>query len=81
MSNTTRTETDSFGPIEVPAAHYWGAQTQRSLQNFKIGGQTMPLPLIHAFGLLKKAAALTNMKWTRNFRWSSGRPAPARRPT
>lgn len=58
-----RTETDSFGPIDVPADHYWGAQTQRSLQNFKIGGQTMPLPLIHAYGLLKKAAALTNMKF------------------
>ena len=58
----TRAETDSFGPIEVPADHYWGAQTQRSLQNFRIGGQTMPLPLIHAFGVLKKAAALTNMK-------------------
>lgn len=57
-----RTETDSFGPIEVPAAHYWGAQTQRSIQNFRIGGQRMPLPLIHAFGLLKKAAALANMK-------------------
>ena len=58
----TRTESDSFGPIDVPADHYWGAQTQRSLQNFKIGGQTMPLPLIHAFGALKKAAAETNMK-------------------
>lgn len=58
----TRTETDSFGPIDVPAGHYWGAQTQRSLQNFRIGGQTMPLPLIHAFAQLKKAAALTNLK-------------------
>ncbi|MGB4100818.1 MAG: class II fumarate hydratase [Alphaproteobacteria bacterium] len=57
-----RVETDSFGPIEVPAAHYWGAQTQRSLQNFKIGGERMPLPLIRAFGIQKKAAALTNMK-------------------
>src|ERR1700689_683782 len=57
-----RTESDSFGPIEVPADHYWGAQTQRSLQNFKIGGERMPLPLIHAFGALKKAAALTNVK-------------------
>jgi fumarate hydratase class II len=57
-----RIETDSFGPIDVPADHYWGAQTQRSLQNFRIGGETMPLPLIHAYGLLKKAAALTNMK-------------------
>jgi fumarate hydratase class II len=62
MTQTTRTESDSFGPIDVPASHYWGAQTQRSLQNFRIGGQTMPLPLIHAFGILKKAAALTNMK-------------------
>jgi fumarate hydratase, class II len=61
-TTSTRTETDSFGPIEVPAAHYWGAQTQRSLQNFRIGGERMPLPLIHAYGLLKKAAALTNMK-------------------
>ena len=57
-----RIETDSFGPIEVPAAHYWGAQTQRSIQNFRIGGQTMPLPLIHAYGTLKKAAALVNQK-------------------
>ncbi|MDP9127573.1 MAG: class II fumarate hydratase, partial [Pseudomonadota bacterium] len=62
MSAKTRTEADSFGPIEVPAEHYWGAQTQRSLQNFRIGGERMPLPLIHAFGVLKKAAALTNMK-------------------
>ncbi|MBU6234550.1 MAG: class II fumarate hydratase [Alphaproteobacteria bacterium] len=55
-----RTETDSFGPIEVDAAKYWGAQTQRSLQNFKIGGETMPKPLIRAFGILKKCAALAN---------------------
>lgn len=57
-----RIETDSFGPIEVPLEHYWGAQTQRSIQNFRIGGQTMPLPLIHAFGILKKSAALANVK-------------------
>lgn len=61
MSNI-RTETDSFGPIDVPAEHYWGAQTARSLQNFKIGGQTMPVPLIRAFGILKKAAAQVNVK-------------------
>ena len=60
--SSSRLESDSFGPLEVPAAHYWGAQTQRSLQNFRIGGQKMPLPLIHAFGVLKKAAALTNVK-------------------
>ncbi len=58
-----RVETDSFGPIEVAADHYWGAQTQRSLKNFRIGGQTMPLPLIHAYGILKKAAAQVNMKF------------------
>ncbi|MEW5424746.1 class II fumarate hydratase [Amorphus sp. 3PC139-8] len=56
----TRTETDSFGPIEVPADHYWGAQTQRSRQNFKIGTETMPTPVIRALGIIKKAAALTN---------------------
>ena len=58
----TRTETDTFGPIEVPADHYWGAQTERSLRNFKIGGERQPLPLIHALGLIKKAAAMANMK-------------------
>ena len=51
----TRTETDSFGPIEVPAGHYWGAQTQRSLENFRIGGDRMPEPLIRAFGIVKRA--------------------------
>lgn len=56
----TRTETDSIGPIDVPAAHYWGAQTQRSLQNFKIGTETMPAPLVRALGIQKKAAAITN---------------------
>ena len=55
-----RTEKDSIGPVEVPADKYWGAQTQRSLENFKIGGQKMPIEIIHAFGILKKAAARTN---------------------
>ena len=58
---TTRTESDSFGPIEVPGDKLWGAQTQRSFQNFKIGGERMPTPLIRAFGLLKQAAAEANM--------------------
>ena len=58
----TRTETDSFGPIEVPADRYWGAQTQRSLDNFRIGGDRMPDPLIRAFGIVKRAAAETNMQ-------------------
>ena len=44
----TRTETDTFGPIDVPADKYWGAQTQRSLQNFRIGEERMPLPLVRA---------------------------------
>ncbi len=58
----TRTESDSFGNIEVAADRYWGAQTQRSLQNFKIGGETMPRPLIHALGTLKRSAAIVNMQ-------------------
>lgn len=58
---TTRTETDSFGPLEVPADKYWGAQTQRSLGNFKIGGETMPIPLVRALGVVKQAAAEANM--------------------
>ncbi|PWC45706.1 class II fumarate hydratase [Azospirillum sp. TSO22-1] len=57
----TRIETDSFGPIEVPADRYWGAQTQRSLQNFRIGGERMPPPLVRALGIQKKAAAQANM--------------------
>ena len=57
----TRTETDSFGPLEVPEDKYWGAQTQRSLGNFKIGGETMPLPLVRALGIVKLCAVRTNM--------------------
>jgi fumarate hydratase class II len=60
-AQNTRTESDSFGPLEVAADRYWGAQTQRSLGNFKIGGETMPLPLVRALGIIKKCAALTNM--------------------
>ncbi|KAK9384098.1 L-Aspartase-like protein [Kockiozyma suomiensis] len=60
-----RTETDAFGPIEVESSRYWGAQTQRSKQNFDIGGPTehMPLPVVHAFGILKKAAAEVNLRY------------------
>lgn len=57
----TRTETDSFGPIEVPADKYWGAQTQRSLGNFKIGQERLPRALIRALGIVKRCAALTNL--------------------
>jgi len=58
----TRTETDSFGPLDVPSEKYWGAQTQRSLGNFKIGTETMPLPLVRALGIVKMSAAQANMK-------------------
>lgn len=61
MSDEYRTETDSFGEIQVPADSYWGAQTQRSLQNFKIGEERMPKPLVRALGIQKKASALANM--------------------
>ena len=57
----TRTETDSFGAIEVPADRYWGAQTQRSLGNFKIGWEKQPAPIVRALGIIKRAAAETNM--------------------
>ncbi len=56
-----RVETDSFGPLDVPSNKYWGAQTQRSLGNFKIGTETMPLPLVRALGIVKRCAAQTNM--------------------
>ncbi|HLZ75828.1 class II fumarate hydratase, partial [Phenylobacterium sp.] len=57
----TRTETDTFGPIEVAADRYWGAQTQRSLQNFKIGWEKQPIPVVRALGVVKRAAAEANM--------------------
>jgi len=57
-----RIEKDTMGTIEVPADRYWGAQTQRSVENFKIGGQRIPIEVIHAFAILKKAAALTNLE-------------------
>jgi fumarate hydratase class II len=57
----TRTETDSFGPIEVPSDRYWGAQTQRSIENFRIGTERMPGPLIRALGLIKRASAEVNL--------------------
>ncbi len=57
---TQRTESDSMGTIKVPGDMYYGAQTARSLMNFEIGTEQMPIEIIHAFGILKKAAALTN---------------------
>ncbi|HTC97730.1 MAG TPA: class II fumarate hydratase [Bradyrhizobium sp.] len=61
-TTTTRTETDSFGPIEVPADRYWGAQTERSRQNFRIGGDRMPIEIVHALGIVKLAAAAANLE-------------------
>ena len=58
----TRIETDTFGPIEVPQDRYWGAQAQRSLGNFKIGWEKQPLPIVRALGIVKRAAAETNME-------------------
>jgi fumarate hydratase class II len=57
----TRTETDSFGPIEVPADRYWGAQAERSRENFPIGWERQPAPIVRALGLIKRAAAEVNM--------------------
>src|SRR6478609_2343356 len=58
---STRTETDTFGPIEVDNSRYWGAQAQRSLGNFKIGWEKQPLSVVRALGIVKQAAARTNM--------------------
>ena len=58
---TTRTETDTFGPIEVDASKYWGAQAQRSLGNFRIGWEKQPQPIVRALGIVKRAAAETNI--------------------
>ncbi|MGN0801945.1 MAG: lyase family protein, partial [Candidatus Faecivicinus sp.] len=55
-----RIERDSMGEMQVPADRYWAAQTQRSYQNFRIGGELMPREITHAFGILKKAAAIAN---------------------
>src|ERR1700691_4398554 len=57
---SVRIESDSMGQVEVPGDRYWGAQTQRSLQNFKIGGHRCGRPVIRAFGIVKKTAAVTN---------------------
>ncbi|MEM9812432.1 MAG: class II fumarate hydratase [Pseudomonadota bacterium] len=57
----TRTETDSFGPLEVPTEKYWGAQTQRSLQNFPIGWETQPTAIVRALGVIKQACAKANV--------------------
>src|SRR4030081_3555894 len=60
QSNATRSETDSFGPIVVPADRYWGAQTERSRRNFRIGQDRMRMPIVHALAIVKLASAETN---------------------
>ena len=62
QSNQFRSEKDTMGLVNVPIDAYWGAQTERSRNNFKIGGETLPQPLIEAMALVKKAAAMTNAK-------------------
>ena len=62
-SNAARIETDSFGPIEVPADAYWGAQTERSIANFPFGArERMPAEIVHALGFIKQAAARVNAR-------------------
>jgi fumarate hydratase class II len=61
-TNSTRSETDSFGPIDVAADRYWGAQTERSRRNFRIGHDRMPIGIVHALGIVKLAAAQTNLE-------------------
>ena len=72
---STRTERDSFGPIEVPADRLWGAQTQRSLGNFRISGERLPLELVRALVLVKKATALVyiDLPLLTHFRWVTKR--------
>jgi len=62
MAGKTRTETDTFGPIDVAADRYWGAQAQRSLGNFKIGWEKQPAPIVRALGIVKRAAAEANLE-------------------
>ncbi|MCB1343144.1 MAG: class II fumarate hydratase, partial [Pseudooceanicola sp.] len=59
--SATRTETDSFGPLEVPADKYWGAQTQRSIMNFPIGWEKQPVAIVRALGVIKRACAEINL--------------------
>ena len=58
----TRTETDSFGPIDVPSDKYWGAQTQRSIKNFPIGWEKQPIAIVRSLGIIKKACAQANIE-------------------
>jgi fumarate hydratase class II len=68
----TREEFDSLGQVQVPANHYWGAQTQRSLEHFNIGNDRMPKEVYHAYGYVKKAAARVNTRASRLPEWMGG---------
>lgn len=70
-ANGTRREFDSMGNVDVPANRYWGAQTQRSLQHFSIGGDRMPKQVYHAYGIVKKASALVNAEAGRLPQWKA----------
>ena len=78
MTRDIRIESDTMGEVEVPADKYWGAQTQRSLENFPIGDERMPLALVRALGIQKQASARANLalglstrRWFRRTRWTS----------
>ena len=64
-----RIEHDSMGEVKVPADKYWGAQTQRSLENFKISTEKMPCEIIHAFGVLKLACAKASIDYLKSINW------------
>src|SRR4029077_16998889 len=68
----SRIESDSMGEIEVPAEHYWGAQTERSLHHFAIGDDRMPIEVCRAYGYIKKAAAVVNGELGLMPRWKAG---------
>ena len=79
-AHATRTETDSFGPLEVPADKYWGAQTQRSIRNFPIGWERQPVAIIRALGVIKRPARWsTSIRAISTLRWAGpSRPPPKR---
>ena len=76
-----RIERDSMGEMQVPADRYWAAQTQRSYQNFKIGIEKMPTEIVHAFGILKKGAAIANFNLGENWMRERKETSSARRQT
>jgi fumarate hydratase class II len=82
MNQPVRMESDSLGEVAVPATALWGAQTQRSLEHFRISTERMPEPLLMALARVKRAAARVNRELTRmRFRFRCGRPVRAPRPT